>query len=92
MYSYEILAANAIPKGFMDGKQACCLMVRYNFLSFPKIMSTKPTSQIPSHLGKHWFTIVALKAKRFPILYCITTQNEPFIISLPVFYNHFLFV
>ena len=24
---YEILAANAIPKGFMDGKQACCLMV-----------------------------------------------------------------
>jgi len=27
-YRYEILAANAIPKGFMDGKQACCLMVR----------------------------------------------------------------
>lgn len=25
---YEILAANAIPKGFMDGKQACILMVR----------------------------------------------------------------
>lgn len=25
--SYEILAANAIPKGFMDGKQACILMV-----------------------------------------------------------------
>ncbi|XP_062264089.1 myosin-11-like isoform X2 [Platichthys flesus] len=26
---YEILAANAIPKGFMDGKQACCLMVEH---------------------------------------------------------------
>lgn len=26
-HSYEILAASAIPKGFMDGKQACCLMV-----------------------------------------------------------------
>ncbi|XP_055008605.1 myosin-11-like isoform X2 [Boleophthalmus pectinirostris] len=26
---YEILAANAIPKGFMDGKQACCLMVKH---------------------------------------------------------------
>lgn len=26
-YRYEILAANAIPKGFMDGKQACSLMV-----------------------------------------------------------------
>ncbi|TRY92871.1 hypothetical protein DNTS_029149 [Danionella cerebrum] len=25
---YEILAANAIPKGFMDGKQACCLMIK----------------------------------------------------------------
>ncbi|XP_063171073.1 myosin-11 [Candoia aspera] len=25
---YEILAANAIPKGFMDGKQACILMIR----------------------------------------------------------------
>lgn len=24
---YEILAAGSIPKGFMDGKQACCLMV-----------------------------------------------------------------
>jgi len=29
---YEILAANAIPKGFMDGKQACILMVRKAFL------------------------------------------------------------
>lgn len=28
LYSYEILAASAIPKGFMDGKQACGLMVR----------------------------------------------------------------
>ncbi|KAM9843903.1 uncharacterized protein ACBR49_013021 [Aulostomus maculatus] len=26
---YEILAATAIPKGFMDGKQACCLMVKH---------------------------------------------------------------
>lgn len=26
---YEILAAHAIPKGFMDGKQACCLMVSF---------------------------------------------------------------
>ncbi|KAM9779779.1 LOW QUALITY PROTEIN: myosin-14-like [Neosynchiropus ocellatus] len=26
---YEILAANSIPKGFMDGKQACCLMVKH---------------------------------------------------------------
>ncbi|XP_040047252.2 myosin-10 [Gasterosteus aculeatus] len=26
---YEILAAHAIPKGFMDGKQACCLMVKH---------------------------------------------------------------
>ncbi|XP_077474665.1 myosin-11-like isoform X2 [Stigmatopora argus] len=26
---YEILAANAIPKGFMDGKQACCLMMKH---------------------------------------------------------------
>ncbi|KAM8845605.1 myosin-14-like [Spinachia spinachia] len=26
---YEILAAHAIPKGFMDGKQACCLMVTH---------------------------------------------------------------
>uniref|UniRef100_G1U469 Myosin-11 n=1 Tax=Oryctolagus cuniculus TaxID=9986 RepID=G1U469_RABIT len=26
--SYEILAANAIPKGFMDGKQACILMIK----------------------------------------------------------------
>lgn len=26
-YSYEILASSAIPKGFMDGKQACTLMV-----------------------------------------------------------------
>ncbi|XP_067116003.1 myosin-11-like isoform X2 [Osmerus mordax] len=26
---YEILAANAIPKGFMDGKQACCLMIKH---------------------------------------------------------------
>uniref|UniRef100_A0A8C2BMK7 Myosin, heavy chain 11a, smooth muscle n=1 Tax=Cyprinus carpio TaxID=7962 RepID=A0A8C2BMK7_CYPCA len=26
---YEILAPNAIPKGFMDGKQACCLMIRH---------------------------------------------------------------
>ncbi|XP_046906489.1 myosin-11-like isoform X1 [Hypomesus transpacificus] len=26
---YEILAANAIPKGFMDGKQACCVMVKH---------------------------------------------------------------
>uniref|UniRef100_A0A3Q3ELY8 Myosin, heavy chain 11b, smooth muscle n=1 Tax=Labrus bergylta TaxID=56723 RepID=A0A3Q3ELY8_9LABR len=26
---YEILAANAIPKGFMDGKQACSLMVKH---------------------------------------------------------------
>ncbi|MED6241895.1 Myosin-11, partial [Ataeniobius toweri] len=26
---YEILAASAIPKGFMDGKQACCLMVKH---------------------------------------------------------------
>ncbi|VFV39956.1 myosin-11 isoform 15 [Lynx pardinus] len=25
---YEILAANAIPKGFMDGKQACILMIK----------------------------------------------------------------
>lgn len=25
---YEILTPNAIPKGFMDGKQACELMVR----------------------------------------------------------------
>ncbi|XP_015265428.1 PREDICTED: myosin-11 isoform X2 [Gekko japonicus] len=25
---YEILAANAIPKGFMDGKQACFLMIK----------------------------------------------------------------
>lgn len=24
---YEILTPNAIPKGFMDGKQACMLMV-----------------------------------------------------------------
>lgn len=24
---YEILTPNAIPKGFMDGKQACVLMV-----------------------------------------------------------------
>lgn len=24
---YEILTPSAIPKGFMDGKQACCLMV-----------------------------------------------------------------
>ncbi|KAM8843536.1 myosin-11a isoform 1-T1 [Synchiropus picturatus] len=26
---YEVLAANAIPKGFMDGKQACCLMIKH---------------------------------------------------------------
>ncbi|XP_058258627.1 myosin-11a isoform X3 [Hemibagrus wyckioides] len=26
---YEILAANAIPKGFMDGKQACVLMIKH---------------------------------------------------------------
>ncbi|XP_024127662.1 myosin-11 [Oryzias melastigma] len=26
---YEILAAGSIPKGFMDGKQACCLMVKH---------------------------------------------------------------
>nr|XP_020451645.1 myosin-11 isoform X2 [Monopterus albus] len=26
---YEILAPNAIPKGFMDGKQACCLMIKH---------------------------------------------------------------
>ncbi|KAM3865194.1 myosin-11a isoform 2-T2 [Diretmus argenteus] len=26
---YEILAANSIPKGFMDGKQACCLMIKH---------------------------------------------------------------
>lgn len=26
-HRYEILAPNAIPKGFMDGKQACILMV-----------------------------------------------------------------
>ncbi|KAJ4931778.1 hypothetical protein JOQ06_010218 [Pogonophryne albipinna] len=26
---YEILAASVIPKGFMDGKQACCLMVKH---------------------------------------------------------------
>uniref|UniRef100_A0A3Q3R9Z7 Myosin, heavy chain 11b, smooth muscle n=1 Tax=Monopterus albus TaxID=43700 RepID=A0A3Q3R9Z7_MONAL len=26
---YEVLAASAIPKGFMDGKQACCLMVKH---------------------------------------------------------------
>ncbi|XP_037112079.1 myosin-11-like [Syngnathus acus] len=26
---YEILAANAIPKGFMDGKQACSLMIKH---------------------------------------------------------------
>uniref|UniRef100_A0A673HDW0 Myosin-11-like n=1 Tax=Sinocyclocheilus rhinocerous TaxID=307959 RepID=A0A673HDW0_9TELE len=26
---YEILAPSAIPKGFMDGKQACCLMIKY---------------------------------------------------------------
>uniref|UniRef100_A0AAR2JUZ6 Myosin, heavy chain 11a, smooth muscle n=1 Tax=Pygocentrus nattereri TaxID=42514 RepID=A0AAR2JUZ6_PYGNA len=26
---YEILAANAIPKGFMDGKQACILMIKH---------------------------------------------------------------
>ncbi|KAH0632072.1 hypothetical protein JD844_020133 [Phrynosoma platyrhinos] len=26
--SYEILAASAIPKGFMDGKQACVLMIK----------------------------------------------------------------
>ncbi|KAK9539701.1 hypothetical protein VZT92_002203 [Zoarces viviparus] len=26
---YEILAASAIPKGFMDGKQACCLMIKH---------------------------------------------------------------
>uniref|UniRef100_H3D140 Myosin, heavy chain 11b, smooth muscle n=1 Tax=Tetraodon nigroviridis TaxID=99883 RepID=H3D140_TETNG len=26
---YEILAAHAIPKGFMDGKQACCLMIKH---------------------------------------------------------------
>lgn len=31
-HRYEILAANAIPKGFMDGKQACILMVRKAFL------------------------------------------------------------
>lgn len=29
---YEILAAHAIPKGFMDGKQACCLMVSSRLL------------------------------------------------------------
>ncbi len=27
--SYEILAAGAIPKGFMDGKQACTLLVSW---------------------------------------------------------------
>ncbi|XP_048846308.1 myosin-11-like isoform X2 [Brienomyrus brachyistius] len=26
---YEILAASAIPKGFMDSKQACCLMLKH---------------------------------------------------------------
>uniref|UniRef100_A0A8C6TJ88 Myosin, heavy chain 11a, smooth muscle n=1 Tax=Neogobius melanostomus TaxID=47308 RepID=A0A8C6TJ88_9GOBI len=26
---YEILAASAIPKGFMDGKQACCIMIKH---------------------------------------------------------------
>ncbi|XP_016122331.1 myosin-11a isoform X1 [Sinocyclocheilus grahami] len=26
---YEILAPSAIPKGFMDGKQACCLMIKH---------------------------------------------------------------
>ncbi|XP_028826848.1 myosin-11a isoform X2 [Denticeps clupeoides] len=26
---YEILAAGSIPKGFMDGKQACCLMMKH---------------------------------------------------------------
>ncbi|XP_064178844.1 myosin-11a isoform X2 [Anguilla rostrata] len=26
---YEILAASAIPKAFMDGKQACCLMIKH---------------------------------------------------------------
>lgn len=30
-YRYEILTPNAIPKGFMDGKQACERMV-----SFPR--------------------------------------------------------
>ena len=33
--SYEILAAGSIPKGFMDGKQACCLMV--NVVQSPNI-------------------------------------------------------
>lgn len=28
LFRYEILTPNAIPKGFMDGKQACVLMVR----------------------------------------------------------------
>lgn len=27
-YRYEILTPNAIPKGFMDGKQACERMIR----------------------------------------------------------------
>ncbi|XP_077575708.1 myosin-11a isoform X2 [Stigmatopora nigra] len=26
---YEVLGASAIPKGFMDGKQACCLMIKH---------------------------------------------------------------
>lgn len=32
---YEILTPNAIPKGFMDGKQACERMVRTNEIISP---------------------------------------------------------
>lgn len=39
---YEILAAHAIPKGFMDGKQACCLMVSFRFLTLVRHGVTKP--------------------------------------------------
>lgn len=33
-FRYEILTPNAIPKGFMDGKQACVLMVSKQFICF----------------------------------------------------------
>lgn len=43
---YEILTPNAIPKGFMDGKQACVLMVRvYNILAKPHNINNYVTVQ-----------------------------------------------
>lgn len=43
-YSYEILATSAIPKGFMDSKQACCLMVSHNHVLLKSACAITPVS------------------------------------------------